>query len=520
MGNALGFGAPANVAVEHESFCGRMCNSLCGVFVGMFLFFAAIVMLGWNEFNFVRNQAVLQYVQDKVVEIECQPPSLSAPSEPAWASCGVTQLYDFGQDSQLQGLPPFTTSLQGAWFQASSTIYQWTESKSCTEHKTMAGGKDKVCTYSYSRSWVTAPIDSSSFYCYPSRRSGCVNYYGDQIRNSPSTIPSALQKKYFAPDNAVTMGDQTLPSKDHYGLNQGLLSAFKGETPALLQASSTTMSDVFPGRHVVNYGGGLAGFVQNIGGTSIGDVKTQFTMSAISKGTFLSVIALLKHNAASSVWAFQSWNTGKSGTMATVNWATVGQVSEEDMINEKQSENNTLVWILRFGGFFVMFIGLHLVTGPIALAPEIIPCVGAIIGEVVGCALCCMNFAFSVMLSLLVIGIAWVLARPLFGCCILAVAAAAGAAVWYTRKRFGKRGSSSSARLPHMVAPLNEGQPGNVPMSYPVASPVRVPQMMVVTCPAGVGPGQWVQMRAPDGNPCNVAVPPGVHPGQQFEVQV
>ena len=52
MGNLLGMGpAPqlGNVAVERESFFGRMGNALCGVCFGLVIFVASIFLLGWNE---------------------------------------------------------------------------------------------------------------------------------------------------------------------------------------------------------------------------------------------------------------------------------------------------------------------------------------------------------------------------------------------------------------------------------------------------------------------------------------
>ncbi|CAL1157813.1 unnamed protein product, partial [Cladocopium goreaui] len=62
-----------NVAVERENFCQRMGNSLCGVCFGILLFLGSIFLLGWNEFNYVRNQAILLKVDKEVIEAGCVP---------------------------------------------------------------------------------------------------------------------------------------------------------------------------------------------------------------------------------------------------------------------------------------------------------------------------------------------------------------------------------------------------------------------------------------------------------------
>lgn len=45
-------------------------------------------------------------------------------------------------------------------------------------------------------------------------------------------------------------------------------------------------------------------------------------------------------------------------------------------------------------------------------------------------------------------------------------------------------------------------------------------QTLTVACPAGVVPGQQIQLTLPQGGAVTVAVPPGVSPGQQFQVQI
>ena len=268
----------------------------------------------------------------------------------------------------------------------------------------------------------------------------------------------------------------------------------------LLQASP-----LLPNKQVVVTGGGVQ-FSTYPGRDSIGDVRTTFTQSNIQTGnTQVSVIAKQRGTPSSGDVSLNPWDTKLPGSMSVVNWATLGSSSKSEMIKSKQSENGVLVIMLRFLGFILMVVGLQLVTGPIALMPQVVPCIGEMLGEVVGCALCCINSLISLALSLTVIGAAWLLARPLLGLGLLLVAAAAVFGAYVLRGKY------RSARSPSMTQPILEdgaqfrGQP-------------QQPQQIQVTCPQGVFPGQLLMVQCPDGSQRNVTVPAGVQPGQAFVV--
>ena len=71
-----------------------------------------------------------------------------------------------------------------------------------------------------------------------------------------------------------------------------------------------------------------------------------------------------------------------------------------------------------------------------------------------------------------------------------------------------------------MQQPMQQqGYPGIQPnMVTPVMAPQ--PTIMNVTVPAGMGPGQQLQMQTPDGRMVQVAVPAGMGPGMTFQIQV
>lgn len=442
-GSALGFGDRREVgAVEYEGFCSRMCNALCGVAVGIALFWVAIGLLGWNEFNYVRNVKVISKVKlDTFIYNQCVP-DLARDGQGVYASCPLTQLNDFAAN-EFKGRLRFADEaspagkLLGVWFEASSQIYQWTEVSRCTDETTTGGGKKTTCLYSYTQEWAGAAVQSSRFFCLSYGRNmyspGCPGARGEPTMPplNRGAIPGLLQGTTLPADYTVAMGQG-------FHLNRGLLTGgiFGGRAVGLDASTSLPPEGILQDKQVFFMDGQayFAAAEPSSVPPSIGDVRSRFAISDVrgDGSSTLSVVA--KQQDGRSV-DMAAWDTGMSGTMAVVNWAVAGPSSLDDMVREKQGENSALTMLLRAGGFLLMFLGLQLVTGPIALAPEIVPCIGGFLGEVVGCALCRMNFATSLGVSLVVIGVAWTLARPLVGFVLLASAAALFAVAFILRQK-------------------------------------------------------------------------------------
>ena len=66
------------------------------------------------------------------------------------------------------------------------------------------------------------------------------------------------------------------------------------------------------------------------------------------------------------------------------------------------------------------------------------------------------------------------------------------------------------------VAPSHSGPPQGVPPGFAAAAA----SIVAVQCPAGMSPGQALQVQGPSGQMFQVAVPTGVGPGQTFHIQL
>ena len=115
-------------------------------------------------------------------------------------------------------------------------------------------------------------------------------------------------------------------------------------------------------------------------------------------------------------------HTTQSGcSYCTIGTIVDGSKTGDVILDELESANKAMTWILRFVGWLVCWVGLQMVVGPVAVVPEFIPFIGDIIGGIIGSILCCLTCIVATSLSMLVIAIAWLAYRPIIGIPLICV---------------------------------------------------------------------------------------------------
>jgi len=172
-----------------------------------------------------------------------------------------------------------------------------------------------------------------------------------------------------------------------------------------------------------------------------------------------------------------------SGSSTQVDELMEGDVTLESFFDTLDARVQTKVWMLRIV-CLLLFVGSpYLVLQPIALAPERIPCVGQMIADLVGCAVCLISVVVGLSWFLLVTGLCWIWFRPLIGVPLVATALLLIAGlVWHQRKRRGQqvpaelRGLSSveeaHAGPGQSFAAAQIGMPYAQPQAMPYAQPM------------------------------------------------
>ena len=152
-----------------------------------------------------------------------------------------------------------------------------------------------------------------------------------------------------------------------------------------------------------------------------GDLKIQYAVALPTK------VSILSRQTADS---FQAYST--ETVKGSIERLETGTHSASEMFDSMVTENTILTWVLRFGGWFVMFMGGMFVLSPLQSMLGYIPLLGRMANSVIGVAV----FLVTAALALTVIAVAWIFYRPLLGIALLAIAAVLiGGAVWISRRR-------------------------------------------------------------------------------------
>ena len=100
-----------------------------------------------------------------------------------------------------------------------------------------------------------------------------------------------------------------------------------------------------------------------------------------------------------------------------------------EMFASARSGNSMFTWLVRIGGFMLMFFGLSMVLKPLSVLGDVLP----ILGDIVEMGAGIVAFLAALVCAIATIAIAWLFYRPVVAVLLLAVA---GAVVfWIVAKR-------------------------------------------------------------------------------------
>lgn len=369
--------------VTTQSWGSRISESIKGVLFGLLLFLVSFVVLFWNEGRAVKTAKTLAEGAAAVVNI-------SADSADAANNGKLVHLSGDARTEQVLRDTEFGVSANAIQLRRGVQMYQWVEHSETKTEKQMGGSEKKTTTYTYRTEWADHAIDSSRF----------KEPAGHQNPGSMPVEPARLVA------GNVTVGAFTLPGS--------LIARIDNWQP--LPPPSTTQPEAVPlpmqGRAQVRGGEfylpASPTTQPGIAAPVVGDTRVAF--STVSPGP-VSIVS--RQNG-------KTFEPYTASTGKTIDLLSVGTLSAQAMFAEEMAANERLTWLLRLGGFVLMFVGLAMVFRPLSVVADVVP----LIGNIVGMGTAAAAGLIALVLSLATIAVAWLAYRPLWGATILAGAIA------------------------------------------------------------------------------------------------
>ncbi len=360
--------------VSSKSWFGRIGGAVKGIVIGLVLMAVAFGLLFWNEGRAVARYKTLKEGGGVVLSV-------------------VSDRVDSGNEGKLvhmagRAVTEATLSDHELGVQARAIalirdveMYQWKESRRSETKKRFGGGEETVTTYSYAKEWAGRASNSGNFkkpdghgnptrMAYESRIS-----LADDVRLGAFLVPDFLIRK-ISNETPLTLGAEIKPPQNTRGkIHRQPDGFYLGADPDVPQ---------------------------------VGDLRIKYRVILPSD------ISLVARQTGAS---FAPYTASAGGTIELLE---MGIHPAAAMFQKAQQTNTILTWGLRAGGFLLMALGVGLILSPLAVFADVVPFVGSLVGA--GTKL--ISALVAGILSLITIGIAWFIYRPMIGAAFAVIAGA------------------------------------------------------------------------------------------------
>ncbi len=369
-----------------QGWLSRIGGSIKGMIFGVILFIVSIPVLWMNEGCAVKTAKGLESGAAQVASVS----SVSVDASNQGKLIHTTGNLVVGvpaKDTQFSVAPENALSVS-----RDVEMYQWQEHSQSETKKKMGGGTETVTTYSYDTDWSSTVNNSSSF-----KKS--------QGHTNPGSMPIA-EKTFTA--SGVKLGAYSADP---------IISEISGSQD-VDDAGLAAAANVSVGDRTGSVQGGYLYFGDPLN-PQVGDVRISFDYVPAGE---ISVVAQQNGN------SFTGFKTEYDTTILLVDR---GNKPAEQMFQAAQDANVTRTWLVRLGGIVIMFIGLMMLMKPLSVLGDVLP----MLGDIVGFGLGIIAGGLSLLISMIVIALAWIAYRPVLAIILIGVGVAAIAASIFLKKK-------------------------------------------------------------------------------------
>ena len=410
----------------------RVGNSFKAIGSGILLFCIGTALLWWNEGRAVKTEKLLDEVGGNYVEMEN--PNKKDASLDGELICGTALATTEDSLSDKQ----FGVGTKAIALHRRVEYYQWVEESNETSEDKLGGKEVTTTTYTYSKKWVSRPVESSDFKdpAYQNKNTILTtveedDQYAENVSFGAYKLNESLIHRISSREgldlaiNEDLMKELDKGAQTAYERFYGVKKSTKQtvEQPAettVLSDSAKAVADSLKAvndsiiKNAVNkkdleyvhQAGNVLYFGRVPGSPEVGDVRVTFEKVVPAKVTVMAVID------GDSFKPYKAKNGKRFQTLV------MGKKSGDELIDAEKEANNMWLWLLRGIGVLLVIGGLKGIFGFLETILKVVPFIANIFGWGVG-VVCTI---LGVVWSLIVIAIAWLFYRPILGIILLVIA--------------------------------------------------------------------------------------------------
>ena len=410
----------------------RVGNSFKAIGTGFILFCIGTALLWWNEGRTVKTEKMLEEVGGSYVEMEN--PNKKDASLDGELICGTALATTEDSISDNQ----FGVGAKAIALHRRVEYYQWVEdSKESSEDK--LGGKEvTTTTYTYSKKWVSQPIESSEFkdpayqnkntvlttveeseqyaenvkfgayqlnetliHQISSREGLDLNINEDLLKELDKNAQVAYERFYGVKKSAKQTVEQLAETTVLSDSAKAVADSLKAVNDSIIK-NAVNKKDF----EYVHLAGNVLYFGRVPGSPEVGDVRVTFEKVVPAKVTVMAVVD------GDSFKSFKAKNGKRFQRLV------MGKKSGDEIIDIEKETNNMLLWVFRIFGVMLVIVGLKGIFGFLETILKVVPFIANIFGWGVGVVCTILGLVWS----LIVIAIAWLFYRPILGITLLVIA--------------------------------------------------------------------------------------------------
>jgi hypothetical protein len=428
----------------------RVGNSFRAIGSGILLFVLGTALLWWNEGRAVKTEKMLDEAGSKYVEMEN--PNKKDASLEGELICGTALATT--EDSLTDA--DFGIGAKAIALRRTVEYYQWVEHSQTKKEDKLGGKEVSTTTYTYSKQWVSSPVQSSQFHDPAYQNKNMVlttveeaDQYAENVSFGAYKLPESLIHSISSREGIdLALAEDLLAQFDKntqaayerfYGVQKSIQQPAQQPQQPVAQAIPDSILALLPdsvkaqldslqavndsinkqmanaeNKKDLNYihqAGNVLYFGRVPGAPEVGDVRVTFEKVVPAKVTVMAVVD------GDTFKPFKAKNGKRFQTLV------MGAKSGDEIIEAEKEANNMILWFLRILGCLMVIGGLKGIFGFIETILKVVPFIAGIFGWGVGLVCTIIGVAWS----LIVIAIAWLFYRPLLGISLLVLA---GLLIW------------------------------------------------------------------------------------------